>query len=555
MKKKQNRRRSQPRASRSRTSGRERSTNGKPKLKFPYFVLHPLFFGVFPILFLYAGNTREMRFEEILLPLALMTAAAIVVTLLLGLLWRNFMKSGIVASTGLVVIFSFGRLKDLTREWQLPYREYVILGALILLAVVAIVFLIRTKKNLLPLTKILNFAGGVLVVIQVAIAGAGLLQLAGKASPVALNAGPAPKGAPAVPANADPGDYPDIYYIIPDSYGRADTMNRFYQYDNSDFVGFLENEGFTVFREARSNYCQTLLSLSAVLNMNYIDDFITLDKDTDDRMPLVEKLRHNALFDFLKEHGYAVVNFSSGYEYTEIRDADVYLKPKGSLSEFQNILLTTTTLSIVDGQTAFDAHRRRIAYTLNTMPMAHIPGHPRFIFVHMVCPHPPFVFGPDGEKVEQKFGFSYIDGDGYMGLGGTVEEYAKGYFDEMTYFNKLMRVAVSQILEKNAGRPPVIVIQADHGPGMHMDFLSAERTNLKDRFSILYAIYLPGHTGVWRPIDSTPVNTFRVVLNQYFKADLPLLEPRSYYSTWPRPFIFKDITDRLEDKPAPYQIH
>jgi len=555
MKKKPGRKRRPARASRPPSRGKETPGGGKRKTKLPFAALHPLFFGIFPILFLYAVNTGEMRPEEILLPLAITIGAAVAVTLLLGLALRNFMKSGIIASIGMIVFFSYGRLVDLTRDWQLPYRQYAILGLLVCLAVVAVVFLIRTKKNLLPLTKILNFAGGVLVVIQLAIAGAGLLQLAGKSAPVALNAQPASKGAPAVPGNADAADYPDIYYIIPDSYGRADTMNRFYQYDNSDFVRFLEGKGFTVFSGARSNYCQTLLSLSAALNMNYIDDFITLNKDSDDRMPLVEKLRHNSLFAFLKEHGYSIVDFSSGYEYTEIKDADVYLKPIGSLSEFQNILLTTTTMSIVDGQTAFDAHRRRIAYTLNTLPMLHNQGHPRFVFAHMVCPHPPFVFGPDGEKVKPKFGFSFIDGDGYMGLGGTVAEYAEGYFGEMTYLNKLLRVAVSQILERTLERPPVIIIQADHGPGMHMDFLSAERTNLKDRFSILYAIYLPGHAGAWRANESAPVNTFRVVLNQCLGADFPLLEPRSYYSTWPRPFIFKDITDRLEDEPAPPAAH
>jgi hypothetical protein len=543
-----------------RTQEKSRPKAARGKIKLSRLVLHPLLFGAFPILFLFAYNSRESQISEILLPLAITVAVTAVVTLGLGLLLRNFYKSGIIASIGVGVFFGYGRLVDLTRDWQVPFRQIVILSLLAAAAIAGIVFLLRTKRDLLPLTKILNFAAGVLVAIQLVLAAVGLWSLrpgnAQAAEAMAPSGAVAPvgRGAPAGqttgPEKLAPAECPDIYYIILDGYGRADMVARYYNYDNSAFVGFLEEKGFHVFSDARPNYCQTLLCLSSVLNMDYIDDFITLDKNGDDRIPLMRKLRKNALFAYLKSKNYSIVAFSSGYEFTEIPDADVRLTPSGALSEFQNILLTTTTMSIMDGTTAFDEHRRRIAYILNTLPVVPSDGRPRFVFAHIVCPHPPFVFGPDGEKVKTNFSFSLLDGDGYMGQGGTVEEYTKGYFDQVTYLNKLVRVAVSQILAANPLKPPVIVLQADHGPGIGMNFLSLQRTNLKDRFAMLYALYLPGYVGKWPAPLSSPVNTFRFILNRYGGADLPLLEPRNYYSTWPRPFIFTDVTAMLDDEPA-----
>jgi hypothetical protein len=58
---------------------------------------------------------------------------------------------------------------------------------------------------------------------------------------------------------------PDIYYIILDAYGRADTLQSLFDYDNSEFLDFLEAKGFYVADCAQSNYSQTILSLSSSL--------------------------------------------------------------------------------------------------------------------------------------------------------------------------------------------------------------------------------------------------------------------------------------------------
>jgi hypothetical protein len=43
----------------------------------------------------------------------------------------------------------------------------------------------------------------------------------------------------------------------------------------------------------------------------------------------------------------------------------------------------------------------------------------------------------------------------------------------------------------------------------------------------------------------TPVNSFRVVFNQYFDADVELLEDKNYYATWLAPYAFRDVSDDI----------
>ena len=77
-------------------------------------------------------------------------------------------------------------------------------------------------------------------------------------------------------------------------------------------------------------------------------------------------------------------------------------------------------------------------------------------------------------------------------------------------------------------------MQGDHG---------GVDTGKQDRMRILNAYYLPegGAEGLYEGIS--PVNTFRVVLNQYFGEDLPLLEDISYFSNYKHPFDFEIVPE------------
>lgn len=94
-------------------------------------------------------------------------------------------------------------------------------------------------------------------------------------------------------------------------------------------------------------------------------------------------------------------------------------------------------------------------------------------------------------------------------------------------------------------RPPVIIIQADHGPGAWLDWKDINKTNLKERLTILNACYIPDGVDIGLYEGITPVNTFRLIFNYYLGTDFELLEDKSYFALWDAPYKLIDVTENI----------
>jgi hypothetical protein len=107
----------------------------------------------------------------------------------------------------------------------------------------------------------------------------------------------------------------------------------------------------------------------------------------------------------------------------------------------------------------------------------------------------------------------------------------------------MLAKTIDAILAKSS-RPPVIIIQGDHGPGGFLDWDSPAQTCLWERASIFNAYYLPGPNASALTPDISPVNSFRVVLNTYFSANLELLPDYTYFTSHRLTRQIIDITDQ-----------
>jgi len=346
---------------------------------------------------------------------------------------------------------------------------------------------------------------------------------------------------------------PDIYYIILDGYGRSDALKRVIGFSNDWFIKGLEDRGFYVAKDARSNYCETELSLASSLNLDYLPNLVPDLKSQGENRNVLDKLiDKSGVSTYLRKVGYRYEAMTTGFPAVHPSSADLWLQDTKGISLFAGFLMADTPLpgeSGLGSTSQFVSRRIMLKSAIGNMVDATRGGtQPRFFFVHILAPHPPFVFGPNGEAVKPKsMAYTIVDGNHFYQNGGTPEEYATGYRGQATYLSNLMLDAVDKIL-KSSKKPPVIIIQGDHGSKLKLDQELVEKTDLNECFPNLNAFFVPPQVREKLYDGITPVNSFRIVFNGLFGDQFPKLQDRSYYSGWSTPFKFIEVTDRI--KPA-----
>ena len=482
------------------------------------------FFAAYPVLALLSHNISQVRYTAGIRPLIISVVAASLLFLLFRLIYRDWHRAAFATAAFTILFYTYGQVFDqLQQKWKIPLPAWLG-GSWLVITAIALVWAGLRRARFQGAALTLN-------IISLGLSLYAVSQVVQRSLPPAGQTDqPTDPHAPIqtlhIPSGQTP---PDIYYIIPDSYGSNDLLKANLQYDNSTFISDLEKMGFYVAKCSQSNYPRTDVSLGSSLNLDYLQNLN--DKFTpknEDRTQLWESILHSTVRYELEEAGYKTVAFATGFAFTEETSADLYLSPSlvwSPLTEFEILLIRTTplrhlqdaglvNLEQIDGE----RYRERTKLVLNDMKMLAKMTGPKFVFIHLVIPHPLFVFAPDGSPTDPSL---FMDANGIY----SEENYYKGYRNQAAFISPQLVKAMSTLLA-DSPNPPVIVIQGDHGPWLQ---------NGSDQFKILNAYYLPGHNNLLYPTIS-PVNTFRLIFDTYLGADYPLLKDTSYDS--PVPYVF-----------------
>lgn len=510
-------------------------------------VWHPFFIALYPILFLLSVNAGQIPFQQAGRALVVSIVLAGILTALFGALFKSAPRGGLLASALLALFFSYGHVYNNFEGGEGIFSNRWFWTVLWLALLLAAGWAAYRVKNIQAANQYLNLLA-LFLLIQPALNIAAYVYKAGIPGEIKP-----PSPFDNLPASAPSAEnLPDIYYIILDGHGRTDIVKEIFGYDNSAFTEGLKARGFYVADASRSNYVQTLLSISSSLNFNYLDA-ANISPDSTDRDPLGNLIENSEARRFLQSRGYKTVAFSTGYNATTIQDADIVIPyyAEKTFNDFESLLISSTAFRALsdEAQNALfvdpfkcDARRGYILSMYeNLKKIPEIPG-PKFVFAHILSPHPPFIFDKDGAPVERG-GCRVNDGEYFI---GTKEDYLLGYPEQLAFADKMITETVDAIL-RDSKTPPVIILQGDHGSGLLLDWDSAKKTCKRERLAILNAYYIPGGEYQQLYATITPVNSFRVVFNAVFGLNLPLLEDRSYYSAWYTPYQMIDVTDKIED--------
>ena len=481
----------------------------------------PFLLSIQPVLHLFLINLGELDFSEILRSLLLSLLFAGLVFGLAYLLLRDWLKASLVASLFIFLFFLFG---DLSR-WAAktfglgPVRANLIVLALVAAGMLVWIWLVQSRiKNIGSANLYFNLLAILFLVSP-------LFQMGKYGLEIVSSANRPP------PHRRRPGNCRVLARIFTTSFSMA-MEGRISCSSSTTLIipAFWmpwPREGFYVAGEVSSNYIQTMLSLSSSLNMDYLQSLQEEGTEIENRGDLIHLLENSKVRRHWRKMDTSWFPFETLIRprYPMQRSTTMTHKVRLAypVTAFESIVIDHSMLRVLSYFPAFnkaliempyDTHRRQILSTFARLQEIPSLDGDYFVYAHIIAPHPPFVFDEKGEALAHEEPFTLVDANHYI-KDHSRKSYIAGYRQQIQYVNKLVLETVDAILARSK-TPPIIILQGDHGPGAYLQWGSLEKTLPAERFGILNAYYFPGQDYSRLYPSISPINSFRVLLNQFF---------------------------------------
>ena len=494
--------------------------------------LNPALFGFFFIFFLFVHNREQVLYRDLIIPLSMMAVVVMVsVCICYFIFRRNAQKTELAATFILVFFFAYGFIFDFSGAGSYWIRHRYLLPIWVLIFFGGILAIFISRRNLEKLSRGISFiflgmtalSALLLMRYEVFTDDFPIPSIDSAQVEIAKNAAHAIE------------TLPDIYYILPDAYASSWALEKYYGYDNSAFVDFLEKKGFYVVPKSRSNYTGTAFSMASLLNIEYLEK-LSADGKVSRRNTNPRKLiEENRVGPFFQDLGYSYIHLGSWWEGDfRVPQADENIN-KGIMSEFMLMLFKRTVIYPASYTYGLLDDRyitwQRMRYQLDEVAKIPLREEPTFTFFHLGAPHGPQVFNADGSFIETLESELARNADDENVKNISLQK--KYYPGQLTYVTVRLEELIDIILSQSK-TPPIIVIQSDHGSSL---FSRSDPDYERNRLKNFSAFYLPeikdkngkvlgGDDAMWG--DITPVNTFRLLFNEYFGAGFVYLPDISY---------------------------
>jgi hypothetical protein len=329
---------------------------------------------------------------------------------------------------------------------------------------------------------------------------------------------------------------PDIYFLVFDGMPSTKAMQSAWNFNNSTLDTFLRREKFFISEDSKSNYNLTVLSLSSTLNMDYTSSIDLTQNEVKMYFKASSSILNNSLTKILSKEGYQISQYQPVSFGNKDWNGTLFFREMLYMNYFYKTLpgriyrdlgwhFSNLKFKFVDKFYESKYEKRNIKaekdnehlITLVKNSCADTKLQPQFVYAHFVLPHDPFIFDSTGKRKETK-----------LTLQLSETEQVNAFIEQVKYANKVIEQLVKHIKQNNK-KNTVILIEGDHG------YRNIYGNKGYMVFENLNAIYLPGKDSVTLYSSMSPVNSFRIILNKYFSANLPLLKDSSIFIPYTLP--------------------
>ncbi len=329
---------------------------------------------------------------------------------------------------------------------------------------------------------------------------------------------------------------PDIFWIVLDGHGRSDEIKRNLGVDNSSFVKELENSGMTVRTDSVANYCHTVQSVGSALNL------------APAQIPNPEiaayTINRPRLVSALRAQGYKSIAVRTGFPAFRFEGFDLVYGSSDESALFEGVLLDGFPIaSSTEGESRFEARRTQLRSGLKTLQYLIEPTtKPRFIFAHILAPHPPFVFDATGAPVRLEGAFNFSDGSDYITDEKARIRYREGFAGQLKWVDSQVELVIREI-KRRQKRPTILIVMGDHGSKLCNDQENLEQTDVQELFPILFAYSLL--PGMGAPKGRTPLEILGDIFDDVLGYPFAIRAKESWFSPKSNLRDLTDVTDRV----------
>ncbi len=484
-------------------------------------LLLPLLLAIFPVLFLYGNNVSKLLLSSLGKISLFYSSLALVVSVLFLIVFKGHAtKAANTAFIFLIFFNTYGILYRFLIELDLfRVEHYTLLPFVLSLAAYSAWFVTKMNQNSFWNSAVLILAALIVFnMIQIVPAEIKKQQRITQSQATTT-------AATNVEGN---GNYPDIYLIIFDELAGLNAMREYWDYQGvDDFVDFVQSKGFFVAEDSKSNSIITLHLMSELLNYKpYPVEAVNTDIYYDD-------VNHSRAVRYLESLGYTTVTFDETrywYQtYTPMPADYAFFHDEAKnragwavfFDEFGMLVAENTMLKafeasykpIATESPYFEPHRRYVFFTADKIgQLSDIPS-PKFVYVHLMIPHNPFIFDANGDPLDPVFSQNW-----------------NYYLGQYQFTIRIMEQMINNILrEADPQRLPIIIIQSDHGArnglaSWHPDAVILKDYPMEYANHILNIMLLPEFDTSQLPQDLKPINTFPIIFNHYFGTEIPLIK-------------------------------
>jgi hypothetical protein len=490
----------------------------KPGILKLLFWLSGLFVvAIYPIVSLYALNIEELKFNQILLPVAISFG----LTGILFFIWLGIYKKVLKASLATIpfvfIVWYYGLVYNELFITTKPDHFLSISLFLVLYGfIVFSISKIKPARTLENINLIITIPVFLLLIFNIIT----IIPAELKKHQITKNIQRPSYDHPELDID---GRLPDIYVLVFDEFASFTTIEDVWGFENKILREYLLETGVFIAENSRTRFRTTSASLASLLNLEYVTVGLTLNE-------ILQLYDKNFVMSFLHNLGYKItfIDGYGGFSYSQhlegVHLMDLYnmqVDDEIITDPFHFLLINQSVLLPWADQ--FKDNTPNLYYRTNKYFLNFIENFPEevnkmdqpsFLYAHLMTPHLPYVYDSSGNFLENPtnyWEYTNLDNETKMDL----------YLEQYIYISSRIIDLIENILQKSVNQP-IIMILSDHGVREE----STGSTDPEHIYRVLNAVYFPDNDYSELYDSIAPLNAMRVILNKYFAQSYPMLEDR-----------------------------